>query len=66
MTAIKLVRPPHTHTQTRDVWLSEQLGQKRDGDEEEEEDEGIKTAVGNQERVATTTGCVLNQPCRET
>lgn len=38
---------------------------KRDGDEEEE-DEGIKKiAVGNQERVATTTGCVLNQQHRE-
>lgn len=46
--------------------MSEQLGQKRDGDEEEK-DEGIKknVAVGNQERVATTTGCVFNQQQRE-
>lgn len=47
------------------MWLSEQLGRKRDGDEEVE-DEGIKKiAAGNQERVATTTGCVLNQQHRE-
>ena len=34
--------------------------------DEEEDDEGMKKiAVGNQERVATTTGCVLNQQHRE-
>ncbi len=71
MTAIKLVRPPRTttHTQThahaRTVWLSEQLGQKRDRDEEEEDEWIKKIAVGNQERVGTTTGCVLNQQQRE-